>query len=87
MTPAFSLEFFPPKTPEGVAKLAATRAELIQLKPEFISVTFGAGGSTREGTLSTVQACRGLRIYPASVRPGKEYVPSWMSTALIIFGV
>ncbi|MFN6183266.1 MAG: methylenetetrahydrofolate reductase [NAD(P)H] [Burkholderiales bacterium] len=54
MTPAFSLEFFPPKTPEGVAKLAATRAELIQLKPEFISVTFGAGGSTREGTLSTV---------------------------------
>lgn len=54
MTPAFSLEFSPPKTPEGVAKLAATRAELIQLKPEFISVTFGAGGSTREGTLSTV---------------------------------
>jgi methylenetetrahydrofolate reductase (NADPH) len=54
MTPAFSLEFFPPKTPEGVAKLASTRAELIQLKPEFISVTFGAGGSTREGTLSTV---------------------------------
>ena len=54
MTPAFSLEFFPPKTPEGVAKLAATRAELVQLKPEFISVTFGAGGSTREGTLSTV---------------------------------
>ncbi|MFN7353495.1 MAG: methylenetetrahydrofolate reductase [NAD(P)H] [Burkholderiales bacterium] len=54
MNPAFSLEFFPPKTPEGVAKLAATRAELIQLKPEFISVTFGAGGSTREGTLSTV---------------------------------
>jgi methylenetetrahydrofolate reductase (NADPH) len=54
MRPVFSLEFFPPKTPEGVAKLAATRAELIQLKPEFISVTFGAGGSTREGTLSTV---------------------------------
>lgn len=54
MIPTFSLEFFPPKTAEGVAKLAAARTELIKLQPEFISVTFGAGGSTREGTLSTV---------------------------------
>jgi methylenetetrahydrofolate reductase (NADPH) len=49
-----SLEFFPPRTPEGVAKLRATRRQLAQLKPAFCSVTFGAGGSTREGTLATV---------------------------------
>jgi len=50
----FSFEFFPPKTVEGTAKLRATRAQLAQLKPAFCSVTFGAGGSTREGTLGTV---------------------------------
>jgi methylenetetrahydrofolate reductase (NADPH) len=50
----YSLEFFPPKTAEGVAKLRAARAQLAQLKPAFCSVTFGAGGSTREGTLATV---------------------------------
>jgi len=49
-----SLEFFPPRTPEGIEKLRATRRQLAQLKPAFCSVTFGAGGSTREGTLSTV---------------------------------
>ena len=49
-----SLEFFPPKTPEGAAKLRAARRELYALKPEFCSVTFGAGGSTQEGTLQTV---------------------------------
>jgi methylenetetrahydrofolate reductase (NADPH) len=50
----FSFEFFPPKTPEGIEKLRATRRQLGQLKPAFFSVTYGAGGSTREGTLSTV---------------------------------
>ncbi|HET9651355.1 MAG TPA: methylenetetrahydrofolate reductase [NAD(P)H] [Usitatibacter sp.] len=50
----FSFEFFPPKTPEGVEKLRATRRQLEQLNPSFFSVTYGAGGSTREGTLSTV---------------------------------
>ena len=50
----FSFEFFPPKTPEGVEKLRATRKQLAQLDPAFFSVTYGAGGSTREGTLSTV---------------------------------
>jgi len=50
----FSFEFFPPKTPDGTAKLRAARAQLSQLKPAFCSVTFGAGGSTREGTLDTV---------------------------------
>jgi methylenetetrahydrofolate reductase (NADPH) len=51
----FSFEFFPPKTADGVAKLRAARAQLAQLRPAFCSVTFGAGGSTREGTLETVR--------------------------------
>ena len=55
---AFSFEFFPPKTPEGVEKLRATRKQLAQLKPDFFSVTYGAGGSTREGTLATVLEIR-----------------------------
>ena len=52
--PNFSFEFFPPKTPEGAAKLRETVARLAQLKPAFFSVTFGAGGSTQDGTLTTV---------------------------------
>ncbi len=52
--PVFSFEFFPPKTDEGMAKLRATRDELAKLKPRFFSVTFGAGGSTRDRTLETV---------------------------------
>ncbi len=54
-----SLEFFPPKTPEGVSKLAAARAQLYALQPEFCSVTFGAGGTIQNGTLQTVQAILG----------------------------
>ena len=50
----FSCEFFPPKTVEGMEKLRVTRRQLEQLKPRFFSVTFGAGGTTRDGTLSTV---------------------------------
>ena len=50
----FSFEFFPPATPEGAKKLAATRAQLAELGPKFFSVTFGAGGSTRDRTLATV---------------------------------
>ncbi|MCX7276576.1 MAG: methylenetetrahydrofolate reductase [NAD(P)H] [Burkholderiales bacterium] len=49
-----SLEFFPPKTDEGSAKLRTVRQALYALKPEFCSVTFGAGGSTQEGTFATV---------------------------------
>lgn len=52
--PTFSFEFFPPQTPEGMEKLRATRAQLAQFSPKFFSVTFGAGGSTRERTLETV---------------------------------
>ena len=54
----YSFEFFPPKSPEGAAKLRATHRQLAQLKPAFFSVTYGAGGSTREGTLSTVLEIR-----------------------------
>ena len=50
----FSFEFFPPNTPEGTEKLRATTQQLAQLQPKFFSVTFGAGGSTRERTLGTV---------------------------------
>jgi len=50
----FSFEFFPPSTPEGEAKLADTAKQLAQLQPEFFSVTYGAGGSTRERTLRAV---------------------------------
>jgi methylenetetrahydrofolate reductase (NADPH) len=51
-----SFEFFPPKTPEGVVKLAQARQQLYTLQPQFCSVTYGAGGSTQSGTLQTVQA-------------------------------
>src|SRR5450830_131019 len=51
----FSIEFFPPKTPEGTEKLRATRAKLSELHPKYYSVTFGAGGSTQQGTLDTVR--------------------------------
>ena len=51
-----SLEFFPPKTPEGVTKLAAVRQQLYALKPQFCSVTYGAGGSTQDGTFAAVKA-------------------------------
>jgi len=54
----FSFEFFPPKTAEGIAKLRSTRQQLAQLDPAFFSVTYGAGGSTREGTLATVLEIR-----------------------------
>ncbi|MDO8439473.1 MAG: methylenetetrahydrofolate reductase, partial [Telluria sp.] len=54
MSLELSIEFFPPQTAEGMEKLRATRARLAVLKPEFFSVTYGAGGSTRERTLETV---------------------------------
>jgi len=51
---SISFEFFPPQTAEGVEKLIATRKQLAPLQPDFFSVTFGAGGSTRDRTLETV---------------------------------
>ena len=50
-----SIEFFPAKTPEGVEKLRGVRQKLYALKPEFCSVTYGAGGSTQEGTFATLR--------------------------------
>jgi len=52
--PPLSFEFFPTKTPEGAEKLRAVRQQLYIHRPEFCSVTFGAGGSTQEGTFSAV---------------------------------
>ncbi|MER0171886.1 MAG: methylenetetrahydrofolate reductase [NAD(P)H] [Nitrosomonas sp.] len=52
--PTFSFELFPPQTPERVEKLRLTRQQLARFNPKFFSVTFGAGGSTRERTLETV---------------------------------
>lgn len=56
MTTPFSFEFFPTKTDEGQAKLLTTFEELNTLKPTYFSVTYGAGGSTRERTLGIVKA-------------------------------
>jgi methylenetetrahydrofolate reductase (NADPH) len=53
-TANFSIEFYPPKTPEGVDKLRVARGKLAQLNPKYFSVTFGAGGTTQQGTLDTV---------------------------------
>ena len=66
MAVPFSLEFFPPKTPEGEQKLRAARRQLAALAPEYCSVTFGAGGSTQEGTLATVREmlAEGLPVAP-----------------------
>ena len=49
--PCFSFEFFPPRSEEGVAELFASVEDLNRLEPSFVSVTYGAGGSTREGTV------------------------------------
>ena len=51
-----SFEFFPPKTPEGAEKLRKVREDLYALNPQFFSVTYGAGGSTQDGTLQQVQS-------------------------------
>ncbi|MBS0301207.1 MAG: methylenetetrahydrofolate reductase [NAD(P)H] [Proteobacteria bacterium] len=55
MSLPISFEFFPPKTPEGAEKLRAVRQQLYVQKPQFCSVTYGAGGSTQEGTFTTVR--------------------------------
>lgn len=61
-----SFEFFPPKTQPGAEKLARTRETLAQLAPEYFSVTYGAGGSTRDNTRDVVLQTRaaGLDVMP-----------------------
>ena len=71
----FSLEFFPPKTAEGTEKLRATRQQLATLKPEFFSVTFGAGGTTQDGTLSTV-----LEIHLSCIGSTREKIGELLQT-------
>jgi methylenetetrahydrofolate reductase (NADPH) len=61
-----SIEFFPPKTPEGADKLRTVRQALYALNPQFCSVTFGAGGSTQAGTMSTLKEILGEGVPAAS---------------------
>jgi hypothetical protein len=63
---SLSIEFFPPKTPEGAEKLRAVRQALYPLKPQFCSVTYGAGGSTQAGTISTLNEILGEGMAAAS---------------------
>jgi methylenetetrahydrofolate reductase (NADPH) len=64
-TPTYSVELFPPKTPEGMEKLKLEIAKLDRLSPGYFSVTYGAGGSTRERTFETVDWLRGRGIETA----------------------
>lgn len=61
-TPIISFEFFPPKTPEGMKSLEQNAILLAKVQPDFFSVTFGAGGSTREGTIETVKRLQSIGI-------------------------
>ena len=64
---SFSFELFPPRTPEGVAKLPSVIAQLAAVRPDYFSVTYGAGGSDQEGTyqtLLTVVEHTGLEVAP-----------------------
>ncbi|MCC4117471.1 methylenetetrahydrofolate reductase [NAD(P)H] [Aromatoleum toluclasticum] len=86
--PEISIEFFPPQTPDGDEKLRATRDKLARLKPAFFSVTYGAGGSTRERTFATVKeiAAQGFEAAPhlsciGSTRAGIREILSDYSAA------
>ena len=90
MSLELSVEFFPPQTAEGMEKLRATRGRLAALKPEFFSVTYGAGGSTRERTLETVMeiAAEGHNAAPhlsciGSTREGiREMLATFTATGI-----
>jgi methylenetetrahydrofolate reductase (NADPH) len=64
-TPTVSVEFFPPKTPEGAEQLHRTVDELVAADLSFVSVTYGAGGSTRDRTRDLVVELQAERPYPA----------------------
>ena len=67
--PALSLEFFPPREPSSQERLVRVAKQLLAMHPSYVSVTFGAGGSTRDGTADTVALLRNLgehaRLYMA----------------------
>jgi methylenetetrahydrofolate reductase (NADPH) len=66
-TPSFSFELFPPRTPEAAAKLPSVIGQLASVRPDFFSVTHGAGGSDQDGTyetLLTVVEHAGLEVAP-----------------------
>jgi len=85
-----SFEFFPPNTPEGLSKLRDTRRQLAALKPEFFSVTYGAGGATRDKTLGVVDeiATEGHAVAPhlscvGATREGVgELLDQWRSKGI-----
>ena len=85
-----SFEFFPPNTPEGLAKLRETRRQLAALSPQFFSVTYGAGGVTRDKTLGVVDeiAAEGLQVAPhlscvGSTRAGiTELLEHWRAAGV-----
>ena len=80
----YSCEFFPPKTEDGAKKLRATRDQLATLKPKYFSVTFGAGGSTQQGTIDTVIDIKqaGLNAAPhlSCVGSTKESISNILNT-------
>ncbi|APZ44286.1 methylenetetrahydrofolate reductase [NAD(P)H] [Acidihalobacter ferrooxydans] len=78
----FSCEFFPPKTPEGAARLDHVREQLAALGPRFFSVTYGAGGTTQARTLETV-----LRIQHESGIPAAPHLSCVGSTREQIRGI
>ena len=84
MKPEISFEFFPPKTEEGVLKLRETRKQLALLNPKFFSVTFGAGGSTRDRTMDAVLEIQGEGFDAAphisGISSSKEEILSLLTT-------
>ena len=80
----FSFEFFPPKTEAGREKLNTTREELNKLGPEFFSVTYGAGGSTRDATAGVVSSVKeaGIDVAPhlSFGRDGEQEVLTLIET-------
>ncbi|EAT11056.1 methylenetetrahydrofolate reductase [NAD(P)H] [Bermanella marisrubri] len=79
-----SFEFFPTKTEEGTKKLYATRDKLAELKPDFFSVTFGAGGSTRDHTMDVVTKMNGMGVGTAPhlscIGQSKDEIKQLLST-------